>query len=375
MLTVSRSILTRAPRSTAIGRVFTGLTTITRNLSSSASRALTYAQYGPPRNVLKFQELPVAAITPSSVAIRFIAAPINPADINQIQGTYPVKPPFQAFGAVGGNEGLAVVTSVGEQVRDLKVGDWVIPAGSGFGTWRTDAVCASEELVKLHSDGVSEVMAATISVNPCTAFRMLHDFVSLKEGDVVVQNGGNSGVGQAVIQIAKSMGVKTVNVIRNRPNFDEVAESLKARGADIVITEEATRLPDTKKLLKSLGPPPRLALNCVGGASATNIARLLGQNGFLVTYGGMSKEPLKLPTSLFIFKNFTATGFWMTEWYEQHSKESRQEMLDSLFDLARKGMLREPHYEAIGFQTEDGIGAVSQALEGFGGKKVFFMDR
>lgn len=35
-------------------------------------------------------------------------------------------------------------------------------------------------------------------------------------GDTVIQNGANSAVGQAVIQLAREMGVNTVNVVRNR---------------------------------------------------------------------------------------------------------------------------------------------------------------
>ena len=57
--------------------------------------------------------------------------------------------------------------------------------------------------------------AATIAVNPCTAYRMLRDFVSLKPGDVIMQNGANSMVGLAVIQMAREMGVKTINIIRS----------------------------------------------------------------------------------------------------------------------------------------------------------------
>ena len=45
-------------------------------------------------------------------------------------------------------------------------------------------------------------MAATLGVNPCTAYRMLLDFVSLKSGDVIIQNCANSAVGMAVIQVA-----------------------------------------------------------------------------------------------------------------------------------------------------------------------------
>ena len=66
------------------------------------------------------------------------------------------------------------------------------------------------------------VAASVLRVNPGTAYRMLHDFADLRPGDLVVQNGSNSSVGQAVIQIAKAMGVKTANVIRERPDMGQV---------------------------------------------------------------------------------------------------------------------------------------------------------
>lgn len=55
------------------------------------------------------------------------------------------------------------------------------------------------------------------------------------------QNGSNSAVGQAVIQIAKKMGLKTVNVVRNRDNIDELKAGLIKFGADFVLTEEELR--------------------------------------------------------------------------------------------------------------------------------------
>jgi len=52
--------------------------------------------------------------------------------------------------------------------------------------------------------------------SPPTAVCLLERFVDLQEGDVIVQNGANSSVGQAVIEIAASKGVHTVNIIRKR---------------------------------------------------------------------------------------------------------------------------------------------------------------
>lgn len=41
-------------------------------------------------------------------------------------------------------------------------------------------------------------------------------WIYLHPGDSVIQNAANSGVGQAVIQIAKASGIKTINVVRAR---------------------------------------------------------------------------------------------------------------------------------------------------------------
>jgi len=93
----------------------------------------------------------------------------------------------------------------------------------------------------------------------------------------VIQNAANSGVGMAVIQIAHSLGLNTVNVVRSRPNQDELARELKSRGATVVITEE--ELAATPKIIQlfkdSKWDMPKLALNAVGGKNATDLARLL----------------------------------------------------------------------------------------------------
>jgi trans-2-enoyl-CoA reductase len=130
------------------------------------------------------------ALTSNTVHVKFLASPINPADVNMIQGAYPIKPTFQKLDAdddkllaVGGNEGLAEVIAVGDQVGELKVGDQVVMAKTGYGTWRTHAAGPASAFQLLpESKSVSMIQKATITVNPCTAYRMLKDFVNLKQG-------------------------------------------------------------------------------------------------------------------------------------------------------------------------------------------------
>lgn len=107
-----------------------------------------------------------------------------------IQGAYPIKPTFQRLGdnteellAVGGNEGLAEVVAVGDNVTSLKIGDQVVMAKTGYGTWRTHAAGPASDFQLLPTaDNVSMIQKATITVNPCTAYRMLKDFVNLNQG-------------------------------------------------------------------------------------------------------------------------------------------------------------------------------------------------
>lgn len=313
----------------------------------SSCKALLFRTHGDPNSVLQLESMNLPPVGANDVLVKMLAAPINPSDINMIQGTYAVLPDLPA---VGGNEGVAQVLEVGNQVKSLKTGDWVIPRDAGLGTWRTEAVLPEEDIISL-PNSLPLLAAATLGVNPCTAFRMLSDFEDLQPGDSVIQNSANSGVGQAVIQIAAARGIKTINVVRDRPGFTELSDRLKAIGASHVIREEALRKPEMKELFKSF-PRPKLALNGVGGKSATELLRHLQVGGSMVTYGGMSKQPVIIPVSALIFKDVKIRGFWMTQWKRDHAHDKRKfgAMLDELCTLIQQGKLSAPACTEVGLQ-------------------------
>ncbi|XP_061632689.1 LOW QUALITY PROTEIN: enoyl-[acyl-carrier-protein] reductase, mitochondrial [Phyllopteryx taeniolatus] len=303
----------------------------------SRCKALVYANHGDPSHVIQLENVDLPPVGPKDVLVKIMAAPINPSDINMIQGTYAILPDLPA---VGGNEGVAQVVEVGGKVTSLQIGDWVIPRDSGLGTWRTAAVLDEDYLISVPGD-IPLLAAATLGVNPCTAFRMLADFEDLEPGDSVIQNAANSGVGQAVIQIAAARGINTINVLRDRPEFTQLSDRLKALGASHVIKEDALRRPEMKELFKTC-PKPKLALNAVGGKSATELLRHLQVGGSMVTYGGMSKQPVTVPVSALIFKDVKVCGFWVTQWKRQHSHGAFRVMLDELCALLRQGKLSAP---------------------------------
>ncbi|XP_045569211.1 enoyl-[acyl-carrier-protein] reductase, mitochondrial-like [Salmo salar] len=275
-----------------------------------------------------------------------------------IQGTHAILPDLPA---VGGNEGVAQV----------------IPRDAGLGTWRTAAVLAEDDVISLPND-TPLFSAATLGVNPCTAFRMLSDFEELKPGvlsspfqhvtlynfciallfvcefipgDTVIQNAANSGVDQAVMQIAAVRGIQTINVVRDRPDLTQLIDRLKATGASHVIKEETLRWDEMKELFKTR-PRPKLALNGVRGKSATELLHHLQVGGSMVRYGGMAKEPVTVPVSALIFKNVKVQGFWVTQWKITHSRDEGilRGLLDELCSLIRQGKLTAPACSEVGLQ-------------------------
>lgn len=81
-------------------------------------------------------------------------------------------------------------------------------------------------------------------------------------------------VGLSVIQICASMGVKTINIIRRRSDYPELVEKMKSYGGYIVCADDYVRTLEFRNLIADL-PKPKLALNCVGGQTATEMARFL----------------------------------------------------------------------------------------------------
>ena len=266
-------------------------------------QAVRFHSWGDPEDVLVVEDVELSRPGPGQVLVRMKAAPINPADINLVEGKYGFRTELPSF---CGNEGAGVVSELGRGVSGLQLGQWVRPV-PGVGCWREALVVQAKDLLLLPSQLTTE-QAATISVNAATAWRLLHDFAELRPGDWVAQNAATSAVGRAVIQICRHLGVHSLNLVRRQ---DAIAE-LEGLGADVVIMEgehPKRHLPARTRLM--------LGLNAVGGESATRLIGSLGSRGTLVTYGAMAKKPLVLGSGRLIFKELSFHGFWVTGWYRR----------------------------------------------------------
>ena len=86
----------------------------------------------------------------------------------------------------------------------------------------------------------------------------------------------------------------------------------------------------------------------------------------MVTYGGMSRKPITVPTSLFIFKDISLRGFWMTRWHADHSTQERREF----FAEMTKVILGDHNDPPFVVPTQDyAISDYAAAIEVWGAQK------
>src|SRR5580704_3396958 len=250
------------------------------NLGETVMQAIQIEAFGNPAEVLKVVDIPdVGAPAEHGVVIALEASPINMSDLLMISGRYGYRPNLPS---VMGTEGVGRVIAVGAGVNHLKQGDRTLvpyPAPA----WAERIKADASRLRPLPNGDVHQL--AMLGINPPTAYLLLTNYVTLAPGSWVIQNSANSGVGRALIPIAKSLGLKTVNVVRR----DDVVAELKAIGGDVVLVDG----PDlAKRVAAETGKAQiALAVDGVGDTSTTNLLDCLTAKGVHVFYSMISGKP------------------------------------------------------------------------------------
>lgn len=293
------------------------------------NRYVEFSSCGQPQDVLQVASAPMPSPAAGELLVEMIAAPINPADVNFVQGVYGLKPVLP--NSVAGLEGFGVVKQ--SESPDFAVGDQVILL-EGVGAWAEFLCAPAADFIKIPQQ-VDPLQACMLKVNPLTAWLALTQYVDLKPGDWIVQNAANSGVGRCVIQLCKAMGLHSINIVR-KP--DALRDELTALGADIVVGEDDEDMVKAT-IAKIGGVRPKLASNCVGGPSAIRLMDMLAPNGTMVTFGAMSKQSVKVPNGFLIFKNVSLRGLWCTQWVKNATREEIVNAYMHLADIMAEGKL------------------------------------
>lgn len=176
------------------------------NLNSNISYLMAQSLTQTPTGAVELHSHDVGAVTPSTVLVKFLAAPINPLDLLVLRGT--------------GYDGIGEVVECGEGVTQFIPGDLVVLS---TGTWRTHAVLDVSSLQKISRPN-DLAFGAMLKLDVLPAYFLLEDMAALKPGDWIVQNAATSVVAQMVTQFAHMRGRKRIARANSNP-LDQSCEA------------------------------------------------------------------------------------------------------------------------------------------------------
>src|SRR5918999_1812007 len=186
-------------------------------------KAVRYHKQGGPE-VLQVEDVDVGDPGPGQVRVRHKAIGVNFVDTYQRSGLYPMQLP-----ATAGNEGAGVVEAVGQGVTHVKPGDRVTYTGLP-GSYCDVRVVPADRLVKL-PEGISEEMAASMTLKGMTVQYLIHRTYAVKSGETVLWHAAAGGVGLIAGQWLKALGVTGIGTVGS----EEKAALAKSHGWTHVI--------------------------------------------------------------------------------------------------------------------------------------------
>lgn len=278
-------------------------------------------------------------------------APINPADLLTVAGRYA---PVREAGTCVGAEGTGRVQEVGAGVSAVAPGDRVMLLSRG--NWIGWRIVPIAEVLRV-PDSLPDAQAATLRINPATAWRLL-DWLALKPGDWLAQNAAGSSVARWVRLIAVRRGLNVLDVVR----------SPMADGGAIVDGDEL----EARAATASGGAPIRGALDAVAGEATGRLAACLAVSGRLAVFGHLSGQPCSISSTVLTTRMLTLGGFSLRPAEQADSRDR----LEALYSELAALMTKAPEPVAAVYPLSalhDALGAA--AASGRRGRVLLALDR
>ena len=129
-------------------------------------------------SVLKIAQIPMPSILPSQILVQNHYAGVNFIDTYHRSGLYKLELPF-----VPGREGSGIVTEVGSQVGDFKIGDRV--CYTGMGSYAEFTAVNPDFTIKL-PENIDLKVGAGLLIQGLTALAMTRMTHAVKKGEFVL---------------------------------------------------------------------------------------------------------------------------------------------------------------------------------------------
>ena len=239
-------------------------------------KAVEISKNGGPE-VLEIKDISLDKPRNDEVTIEHKAIGLNYIDTYHRSGLYPLKLPTSI-----GAEGAGIITSIGSNIKDFKIGDRVSYAGAPLGSYSTHRNYPTKNLMKV-PDNIDLEIAATLMTKGLTTFYLLHKTYPAKSGQTILFHAAAGGGGQIFGQWAKTLGCIVIGTVGS----DEKIQKAKAYGYDHVINYNKENFSEkVLEITEGRGVP--VVYDGVGKSTLEGSLACLSIRGMMVSFGNAS---------------------------------------------------------------------------------------
>ncbi len=233
------------------------------------------AQLGGP-DVMKLVTAPTPVPGPKQALVEIKASGVNFIDVYFRTGLYKADLPFTP-----GQEGAGIVSAVGPEVTEVKVGDRVAYAMSR-GSYAQFAAVPAWQLVPM-PEALSFEQAAAAMLQGMTAHYLTRSTFPLKQGDTCLIHAAAGGAGRLLVQMAKMCGARVFGTV----STEAKAALAKSAGCDEVIFYTTQDFEVEVKRLTS-GRGVDVIYDSVGASTFLKGLNCIRPRGMMVLFGQSS---------------------------------------------------------------------------------------
>lgn len=227
-------------------------------------------------NVLEYKETDKPQLAEGQVLVKVAATPVNFIDTIIREGNMPPgMMPELPF--ISGVEGSGIVVDANN--TELKEGQKVAYLGPIGASMYADYTAIDADKLIVLDDSVDIHEAGAMPVTYFTAYHMLHNVVRAEEGKFALVYASTGGVGTALIQLAKAVGLEVIALDRK----DEKVEQALKLGADYALNSTGEWVEQVKEITGGKGV--NYIFNPVAGDTAVQDLEVLATLGHIVVFG------------------------------------------------------------------------------------------
>mgnify|MGYP000440920871 CR=1 FL=1 len=306
--------------------------------------------------VLRVAQRPVPQVGEGELLIRVSASGVNRPDVLQRLGHYPVPagasdvPGLEVAGVIESGD-AAAMAAVG-----LKVGDRVcaLVAGGGYAQYCVAPV--GQCLPVPH--GLTDIEAASLPETFFTVWSNVWDRAHLQSGETLLVQGGTSGIGVTVIQMAKAMGATVIATAGS----DEKCAACVALGADHAINYKTHDfVAESMRLTQGQGVD--VVLDMVAGDYVAREVECLAEDGRLVIIAVQGGVKSGFNAGLVLRRRLSITGSTLRPRSVAFKAAIARNLRERVWPLIEAGQIKPVIYTTFDATSADGAACAHQLME------------